>query len=157
MNLRGCDGRCRSACRPPGRYPIRTTSPVVIPLYSLSWTCHSKHYRPRGHLPPQKSGWYNPLHLLILSSPLISFCPVKLDCLLQAGETIAQKVAGEDDHKFRQIMQTKAVHLLAIFVLVYVGVEVTIGGRLFKILLRKCLISNNFRKRLDRDVYRSSS
>lgn len=50
------------------------------------------------------------------------------DCLLQAGETIAQKVAGEDDHKFRQIMQTKAVHLLAIFVLVYVGVEVTIGG-----------------------------
>lgn len=50
------------------------------------------------------------------------------DCLLQAGETVAQKVAGEDDHKFRQIMQTKAVHLLALFTLVYVGVEVTIGG-----------------------------
>ena len=80
-----------------------------------------------------------------------------LDCLLQAGETIAQKVAGEDDHKFRQIMQTKAVHFLALFILVYVGVEVTIGGRLFKCLMRECLISYDFDKRLDRDVYRSSS
>jgi len=52
LNSRGCDGRCRSACRPPGRYPVRTTSPVVIPLYDFSWTCHSKHYRPRGRLPP---------------------------------------------------------------------------------------------------------
>jgi len=44
LNSRGCNGRCWSACRPPGRYPIRTTSPVVIPLYDLSWTCHkTKH------------------------------------------------------------------------------------------------------------------
>lgn len=75
LNSRGCDERCRSACRPPGRYPVRTTSPVVIPLHDFSWTCHSKHYRPRGRLPPQESRWYNLLHLLILSSSLISFVP----------------------------------------------------------------------------------
>ena len=33
-------------------------------------------------------------------------------------------------------MTTRAVHLLAIFILIYVGVEVTIGGKLLGICVR---------------------
>lgn len=35
---------------------------------------------------------------------------------------------GQDAGKFKQIMTQKTVHFLAFFILVYVGVEVTIGG-----------------------------
>jgi fucose permease len=35
---------------------------------------------------------------------------------------------GKEEGKFKQIMSEKTVHFLAFFILVYVGVEVTIGG-----------------------------
>jgi len=50
------------------------------------------------------------------------------DCLEQAGETIPEKTAESEAGTFKQVMKTRTVHLLAFFILIYVGVEVTIGG-----------------------------
>ncbi|KAJ7350910.1 major facilitator superfamily domain-containing protein [Mycena albidolilacea] len=49
------------------------------------------------------------------------------ECLAQIGQEAGEKGESEKSH-FRQILSIKAVHLLALFLLVYVGVEVTIGG-----------------------------
>ncbi|KAF7362536.1 MFS domain-containing protein [Mycena venus] len=49
------------------------------------------------------------------------------ECLAQIGQETGEKGDSEESH-FRQIISIKAVHLLAFFLLVYVGVEVTIGG-----------------------------
>ncbi|KAJ7826866.1 major facilitator superfamily domain-containing protein [Mycena olivaceomarginata] len=49
------------------------------------------------------------------------------ECLAQIGQEAGEKGECEESH-FRQILSIKAVHLLALFLLVYVGVEVTIGG-----------------------------
>lgn len=51
----------------------------------------------------------------------------------EAGEIIREKSKEEDGQStgkgtFKTVMTTRVVHLLAIFILVYVGVEVTIGG-----------------------------
>ncbi|KAF8966641.1 MFS general substrate transporter [Flammula alnicola] len=50
------------------------------------------------------------------------------DCLEQAGEVIPEKTAESQGGTFKQVTRTRAVHLLAIFILIYVGVEVTVGG-----------------------------
>lgn len=51
------------------------------------------------------------------------------ECLRLIGQETAEK--GADEHSsFNQILRIKAVHFLAFFILVYVGVEVTIGGTL---------------------------
>ncbi|KAJ7892856.1 MFS general substrate transporter [Mycena olivaceomarginata] len=49
------------------------------------------------------------------------------ECLATVGEAAGETSASEHS-TFRQILSTKTVHLLAFFILVYVGVEVTIGG-----------------------------
>ncbi|KIM81491.1 hypothetical protein PILCRDRAFT_71905 [Piloderma croceum F 1598] len=49
------------------------------------------------------------------------------ECLAQIGQA-PQEQGTSQRSKFRQIFGLKAVHLLAFFNLVYVGVEVTIGG-----------------------------
>ncbi|KAF5389302.1 hypothetical protein D9757_003451 [Collybiopsis confluens] len=46
------------------------------------------------------------------------------DCLSQIGQEPVEKGTSEDSH-FRQILSIKSVHLIAFFILVYVGVEVT--------------------------------
>ncbi|CAA7269995.1 unnamed protein product [Cyclocybe aegerita] len=50
------------------------------------------------------------------------------ECLRQAGEVIPERTAESEQGTFKTVMRTKAVHLLAVFILIYVGVEVTIGG-----------------------------
>lgn len=50
------------------------------------------------------------------------------ECLQQAGEVVPDKTKEIQDHKFGQIMKTRSAHLLGLFLMVYVGVEVTIGG-----------------------------
>ena len=53
-------------------------------------------------------------------------------CLRRAGEILSERAVNEEhDNKFGQLMRTKAVHLLALFLVVYIGVEVTIGGMIF--------------------------
>ena len=52
------------------------------------------------------------------------------ECLQLAGETLPDKIPSEEIHenKFSQLMKNKTVHLFAIFVMVYTGIEITIGG-----------------------------
>jgi fucose permease len=56
-----------------------------------------------------------------------SYRPINTECLAEIGQDPGEKGTSEDN-KFKQIMNLKTVHLLAFFILVYVGVEVTIGG-----------------------------
>lgn len=53
-----------------------------------------------------------------------------LECLAQIGQEAGERSTSEHS-SFKQILRLKAVHYLAFFVLVYVGVEVTIGGGFF--------------------------
>ena len=64
------------------------------------------------------------------------------ECLRRAGEILPDKTVideSNDDGKFGQLMRNKTVHLLAIFLMVYIGVEVTIGGMIFSCQLLGCL------------------
>jgi fucose permease len=49
------------------------------------------------------------------------------ECLVQIGDPVSEQSTSSDS-KFRQILRQRTVHLLACFILVYVGVEFTIGG-----------------------------
>ncbi|KAI9438606.1 MFS general substrate transporter [Lactarius indigo] len=49
------------------------------------------------------------------------------ECLAQIGQLTEEK-EGADGSKYKEMFKLKALHLLALFILVYVGVEVTIGG-----------------------------
>ncbi|KAJ7252372.1 MFS general substrate transporter [Mycena haematopus] len=50
-------------------------------------------------------------------------------CLTKIGQNTGTGETGDNEQShFRQIITIKAVHLLALFLIVYVGVEVTIGG-----------------------------
>lgn len=50
------------------------------------------------------------------------------ECLAAGGEDVHVSTASQEKGKFGQIMKNRSVHLLAFFILFYVGVEVTIGG-----------------------------
>lgn len=50
-----------------------------------------------------------------------------LECLEEIGQEAGEKGTSERS-AFRQILSIKVVHMLAFFILVHVGVEVTIGG-----------------------------
>ena len=55
-------------------------------------------------------------------------------CLRRAGEILPDKSASEEVHdgnEFSQLMKNKTVHLLSLFLMIYIGVEVTIGGITF--------------------------
>ena len=66
-------------------------------------------------------------------------------CLRRAGEILPDKKIPSDEiheDKFSQLMKNKTVHLLAIFLMVYIGIEVTIGGIIRSLkLLNKGLIT----------------
>ncbi|KAI5123262.1 hypothetical protein M0805_001351 [Coniferiporia weirii] len=49
------------------------------------------------------------------------------ECMLEIGEAVAER-GTSDDSKYKQILSQKVVHLLALFSLLYVGVELAIGG-----------------------------
>ncbi|KDQ09339.1 hypothetical protein BOTBODRAFT_37096 [Botryobasidium botryosum FD-172 SS1] len=48
--------------------------------------------------------------------------------LSKAGIVVVESGATNESGKMKQIMKVKTVHVLALFIFVYVGVEVTIGG-----------------------------
>jgi fucose permease len=58
------------------------------------------------------------------------------ECLQRAGEIFLDRTAIEEinDDKFGQLLRNKTVHLLSLFLMLYMGVEVTIGGILFVLL-----------------------
>lgn len=49
------------------------------------------------------------------------------DCLLEIGQH-SEEAEGSEHSAYRQIFRLRALHLMAFFILIYVGVEVTIGG-----------------------------
>ncbi|KAI0087348.1 MFS general substrate transporter [Irpex rosettiformis] len=49
------------------------------------------------------------------------------ECLADIGQTPTES-ASSDENKYRQIFRLREVHVLALFALIYVGVEVTIAG-----------------------------
>lgn len=49
------------------------------------------------------------------------------ECLIEIGQSATEQ-GNSTQSTFRQILSQKTVHLLAFFILVYVGVEVTVGG-----------------------------
>ena len=57
-------------------------------------------------------------------------------CRQEVGEVVHPRNVDEGSpwKKFGQMMTLKAVHLLALFLMVYIGVEVTIGGKDLSIL-----------------------
>lgn len=50
------------------------------------------------------------------------------ECLAQIGQPAGEKGTSEKS-QFSQIFRLREVHLLAFFILIYVGVEVTVGGK----------------------------
>ncbi|KAI9458666.1 MFS general substrate transporter [Lactarius psammicola] len=62
---------------------------------------------------------------------VILVCVFKLkaqdECLAQIGQ-LAEEKEGVNGSKYKEMFKLKSLHLLALFILVYVGVEVTIGG-----------------------------
>lgn len=58
---------------------------------------------------------------------LLSECsPTATAVMEEEGESAAQDDVGAD--KFKQMMRIKSVHALSFFALIYVGIEVTLGG-----------------------------
>jgi fucose permease len=55
---------------------------------------------------------------------------IATECLRKAGEVAPGKAREiyENKNKFRQLVKNKTVHFLALFIMVYVGAEVTIRG-----------------------------
>ena len=61
-------------------------------------------------------------------------------CLSQAGEIMPEKdpmeiSSNEKTGSYKIILTTPAVHLLALFILFYVGAEVTIGGTVLAVVI----------------------
>lgn len=65
------------------------------------------------------------------------------ECLAQIGQATEEKetVGGS---KYREMFKLKALHILALFTLVYVGVEVTIGGESISLLY--CIYADTVRR-----------
>lgn len=61
--------------------------------------------------------------------PLTMIIPFYLDLLRQIGKSTLDSASADNSNKFRKMMKLKATHLLAIWAFVYVGVEVSIGGK----------------------------
>ena len=53
---------------------------------------------------------------------------LSVELLEKNGQPPAQEANTSQHSMMRQILGTSSVHLLAFFILVYVGIEVTIGG-----------------------------
>jgi len=58
-------------------------------------------------------------------------------CLRRAGEILPDKTAIEEinGNKFSQLMRNKTVHLLALFLMVFNGIEITMGGWIVTFLM----------------------
>ena len=78
------------------------------------------------------------------------------ECLRRAGEILPDRTAIEEinDNKFGQLMRNKTVQLLSLFLMLYMGVEVTIGGRIFLLYM---IITNLTVIRVDCSIFNGHS
>ena len=81
------------------------------------------------------------------------------DCLAEIGQPPSHETSSTADNggnKYKQMFRLRSLHLLAFFALLYVGVEVTLGGTLprsFGARKRTVLIIGTTSFRMDRRVY----
>ena len=80
--------------------------------------------------PIQTSRWYV---YLTLRQGLK--CPLEL--LAEGGQELDSTSGPATGSVFNQIRQLKVVHLLAIFAIIYIGVEVTVGGWIVTFIIEK--------------------
>lgn len=52
------------------------------------------------------------------------------ELLANAGQAPEEQVTSNDSSKFRQIIRLRTLHILAVWALIYIGIEVTMGGML---------------------------
>jgi fucose permease len=69
--------------------------------------------------------------------------------LADAGIAPAQETDASGSNRFRQMAGTRVLHFIAVFALIYVGIEVTLGGT-FLVSSPGTLLKSS---RLDCDVY----
>ena len=68
---------------------------------------------------------------------------LETECLRQAGEVTPFKTQETYENKFVQLLSNKTVHLLALFLTFYLGVEVTITGMIFTYMIARLGITIN--------------
>lgn len=105
---------------------IRTDQILVSALRSVPIVCDCK--------------WASPGHRIQISRPRrcvysphrasSSIPEVSTENLLRAGEFVPEKEVDEKSNKYSQLLRLKSVHLLTLFLVLYVGTEVTIGGEI---------------------------
>ena len=76
--------------------------------------------------------------------------------MAEAGHAAAE-VDNTRENKYKQIMGIRTVHLLSFFALIYVGVEVTLGGKTVIALFKLTILTVNLDYRLDCHLYRAEA
>lgn len=101
--------------------------PLVFPLSHIFDSIDVKLYIFSVRLPIKKTRWWVTCKYSLFDEVNM---PIK-DCLKEAGEIVPDHVENTSgDSKYTQMLRVRAVHLLALFLILYIGVEVTIGGQL---------------------------
>lgn len=113
--------RCRCPCGTFNRNSVRHYAPVVFPLPCCSWLCDVERIFDICHFPSSV-----PRRLVKFVSCLghstNCFLP---DCRAEIGLIRAEDRDASQHSPFRQILTLKSVHILAAFVFLYVGTEVS--------------------------------
>ena len=101
---------------------VCSTSTLVFSLSDVIGNRVDKHCPFDCSLSLEEPGWS-----VFPMTSSFSLLTLRKECLTQIGQPAGEHSENENSH-FRQIFALKDVHLLAVFILVYVGVEVTLGG-----------------------------
>ena len=122
---------------------------LVVSLSCVTFPSHFEHNHSCRSFQISTAGWYvyGPIQTSKKFEIIITVC------LRQAGEMLPDRTANEEinDSKFGQLMRNKTVHLLSLFLMVYIGVEVTIGGIIF--VLYDCRKSDYCKIRMDCNIF----
>jgi hypothetical protein len=114
--------RCRSSACPIGIDPVCADEEMVLPLFSFD-DHRALQCRPIDiGVQAEVCGWCG-LYLVRISW-LILIPPA---CISEIGQEASPK-STSNNSSLRQILPLKSVHLLSFYILVYVGLEATIGG-----------------------------
>ena len=76
--------------------------------------------------------------------------------MAEAGHAAAE-VDNTRENKYKQIMGIRTVHLLSFFALIYVGVEVTLGGKAVMVVFKLIILILNLAYRLDCHLHRAEA
>ena len=121
------DNRSGSLGRTTGINTVFTVAPLVIPLLSVLGNCTFEYCHAGSCIPLQNSRWQaivDPFNLIIV---LIMMCIT--EALAEIGQAPEPHASNDQGGKYKQIFRLRELHLLAFFILIYVGIEVTLGGK----------------------------